>query len=205
MKLEGIPVKALVDTGSPSTIVSLKFLVEALAKQKKPDESPAQWRERVERRLEPPGPRLKSYSGEKLNTVCQIKASISRGEHSAECVVRVQKGAPVDLLLGTDVHSCLGILVLMCDSSDVATDLLSNQCWSKKTDGILVEPNVINAEPREGTVKLITATRLPARQARLVRAKVEGAGDVSVTLLQPASQLREKGLLIEEAAISPDD
>ena len=59
VKLEGIPVKALVDTGSPSTIVSLKFLVEALAKQKKLNESPAQWRERVERRLEPPGPRLK--------------------------------------------------------------------------------------------------------------------------------------------------
>ena len=64
----------------------------------------------------------------------------------------MQKGAPVDLLLGTDVHSCLGI-VLMCDSSDVATDLLSNQCWSKKTDGVLVEPNIINAEPHEGTVK----------------------------------------------------
>ena len=119
--------------------------------------------------------------------------------------MQVQKGAPVDLLLGTDVHSCLGILVLMCNSCDVATDLFSNQCWSKKTDGVLVEPNVINTEPREGTVKLITATKLPARQARLVRAKVEGAGDVSVSLLQPASQLREKGLLVEEAAISPDD
>ena len=184
VKLEGIPVNALVDTGSPTTIVSLKFLIDALAKQKKSDESPAQWRKHIEQQLEPPGPRLKSYGGEKLNTVCQIKVAISRGEHSAECVVQVQKGAPVHLLLGTDVHSRLGILVLACDSDNSATDLLSNQCWSKKTEPDNVEePTITNVEPQEGTVKLITATRLPARQARLVRARVEGADDVSVTLL----------------------
>ena len=28
VKLEGVPVKALVDTGSPTTIVSLKFLID---------------------------------------------------------------------------------------------------------------------------------------------------------------------------------
>ena len=206
VKLEGVPINALVDTGSPTTIVSLKFLIDALAKQKKSDESPAQWRKRVEQRLEPPGPRLKSYGGEKLNTVCQIKVAISHGEHSAECVVQVQKGAPADLLLGTDVHSRLGILVLACDSDNSATDLLSNQCWSKKTepDNVVEEPTITNVEPQEGTVKLITATRLPARQARLVRARVEGADDVSVTLLQPASQLRERGLVIEEATLAPD-
>lgn len=33
VNLEGIPVKASVDTGSTSTIVSLKFLVEALSKR----------------------------------------------------------------------------------------------------------------------------------------------------------------------------
>ena len=60
-------------------------------------------------------------------------------------------------------------------------------------------------EPQECTVKLITATRLPARQAHLVRARVEGVGDVLVTLLQPARKLRERGLVIEEAALAPDD
>ena len=63
VSLEGVPVKALVDTGSPSTIVSLKCLIDSLAKQKKSDESPAEWRKRIEKRLEPPGARLKSYSG----------------------------------------------------------------------------------------------------------------------------------------------
>ena len=107
VKLEGIPVNALVDTDSPSTIVSLKLLIDALAKQKKSDESPAQWRKCVEQRLEPPGPRLKSYGGEKLNTVCQIKVAISRGEHSAECVVQVQKKYRKE-------HMLICCWVLMC-------------------------------------------------------------------------------------------
>ena len=100
VKLEGVPVKAIVDTGSPTTTVLLKFLIDTLAKQKKPDESPTQWRKRVEQRLEPPGPRLKSYGGEKLNTVCQIKVLLSRGEHRAECVVQVQSRAPVEEIQG---------------------------------------------------------------------------------------------------------
>ena len=34
---------------------------------------------------------------------------------------------------------------------------------------------------------------------------MEGAADVSVTLLQPASQLHERGLVIQEATLAPDD
>ena len=36
VKLEGIPVKALVKTGSPSTIMSLKFLINALVNRRNP-------------------------------------------------------------------------------------------------------------------------------------------------------------------------
>ena len=82
VKLKGIPINAL---GSPTTTVSLKFLIDALAKQKKSDESPAQWHKHVERRLEPSGPHLKSYSGEILNTVCQIP--FPKVNNSAECIV----------------------------------------------------------------------------------------------------------------------
>ena len=63
----------------------------------------------------------------------------------------------------------------------------------------------MNVEPEEVTVKLITAACVPARQVRLVRARVEGADDESVTLLQPATQLKERGLVIEEATLAPDD
>lgn len=57
--------KAFVDIGSPGTIVSLKFLVWVLTKQKKPDESFAQWHKHVEQRFEPLGPHLKSLQWRK--------------------------------------------------------------------------------------------------------------------------------------------
>jgi len=38
--LEGVETEALLDTGSPVTIVSLPFLLEALAKQKREEPSP---------------------------------------------------------------------------------------------------------------------------------------------------------------------
>ena len=53
--------KALLDTGSPSTIVLLEFLLEALAKQKKPEETPHEWQARVEQKMEPPTIPLCSY------------------------------------------------------------------------------------------------------------------------------------------------
>ena len=99
-----------------------------------------------------------------------------------------------------------GILVLACDSDYSATNLLSNQSCSDKTefDNVLKDPTLTSIESQEGTAKLITATRLSARQARLVRARVEGMDDVHVTLLQPASQLQEQGLVIE-ATVAPDE
>ena len=52
VQFEGCLVKALMDTSSPSTIVSLEFLLDTLAKQKKA--TPQEWRARVEQNIEPP-------------------------------------------------------------------------------------------------------------------------------------------------------
>jgi hypothetical protein len=52
--VEGCPVTAVLDTWSPATIISLDFLLQTLAKQKKPGETPQAWRERIEKQLEPP-------------------------------------------------------------------------------------------------------------------------------------------------------
>ena len=55
-----------------------------------------------------------------------------------------------------------------------------------------------------GTVKLITATRLPVRHAQLVKVHVDGIRHVSLVCLEPAEQLKRKGLVVEEAALEPD-
>ena len=54
VQIEGEKVSALVDTGSPVTIVSLRRLVKILAKKRQPHQSPAQWRRSVEKRMMPP-------------------------------------------------------------------------------------------------------------------------------------------------------
>ena len=97
-KLEGIPVEALLDTGSSVSIVALDFLLEALARQRPKDQSLKHWEESVKKRLERPGMTLKSYGKDELLIIRQTKCWMSCGNHSVEATLQVQKGAPVKLL-----------------------------------------------------------------------------------------------------------
>ena len=58
-----------------------------------------------------------------------------------DTVVQVQKDAPVDLLLGTDVHPALGFSLIQCDGNGTASDLTKEGLkWSKlasKNDTLL--------------------------------------------------------------------
>ena len=148
VQFEGCPVKALLDTGSPSTIVVLDFLLETLAKQKKPEETPREWRARVEQKMEPPTIPLCSYGRQKLNILCQITVDIIRGNHKVTAKVQVQKGAPVALLIGTDLLSRLGFALLESEPDDSAVE-----CSHQRSSA--------------ATVKLITATRVPARHTKM--------------------------------------
>ncbi len=100
---EGMPVHALLDTGSPVTIVSLGFALKALAAKQPKSQPPDEWKQAVKARLETPTIQLWSYGGGELNIVSQMTAQLSNGHGCLEGVVQVQKGAPVDLLIGTDV------------------------------------------------------------------------------------------------------
>ena len=42
VEVEVCPIRALIDTGSPVTLVSLKCLVDVLAKQRPPEQSPSE-------------------------------------------------------------------------------------------------------------------------------------------------------------------
>ena len=109
-----------------------------------------------------------------INPLISIKVDISRGDHRAVATIQVQKRAPIDLLLGADLHSQLGIFVLVTDANDRAIDLVSKRQWSRVVaDAPLPQQGAIDGD-HVGTLKLITATRLPARHARLVKAHVEG-------------------------------
>ena len=204
VQLEGCPVNALLDTGSPVSIVSLKFLLEALAKQRKPEESPQQWRTRVEERLqEPPGALLRSFGGETLDMVCQVTVSIIRGNRDITAKVQVQKGAPVNFLLGSDLLPRLGFLCLESQSDDTAVDHFHQHQW-KRQPLPHPPPQKLSVSNKVGTVRLLTATRLPPRHTKIVRARVEGLDRQSVSLLTPEAQWESKGLQMEEAVLEPD-
>ena len=95
---EGTSTKAIVDTGSPVTIVSLTFLVNALARQQPPKQTLLDWRKEVEKHLRPPSLPLKNYGGGEINQVREITVNLVRGSYAVESTVQVHTGAPVDML-----------------------------------------------------------------------------------------------------------
>ena len=112
VNLEGEPVDALMDTGSPVTIVSLDFLLRAWVRNRPPEQSPQEWRGEPEKRLEPTPVILKSYGGERLPVVGQAQTHLSRPGHEVDAVIQVQREAPAELLIGTDLLSELGFLLV---------------------------------------------------------------------------------------------
>ena len=108
VQFEGSPVKALVDTGSPATIVGLKFALKVLATKRQPGQSPQEWATYVQSRMQQPTVTLQNYSGGTLNVVRQMIVQLSKGDKHPQALVYIHEGAPVDLLLGTDVLPLLG-------------------------------------------------------------------------------------------------
>ena len=172
VELEGEPVQALLDTGSPATIV---FLLEASAKKKPLSQSPDAWRKEMERRLEPTPLAMRNYGGEWLPVVRQVRTTICRPGHELEAVVQVQKDAPAKFLIGTDLLSKLGFLFVRTEVEDDDVDLL------EETEPAAEQEDQVPGETLEGTtgtVCLLQAVRLPAQHAKLVRVGVQGLKNI---------------------------
>ena len=209
LSLEGSPVNALLDTGSPVTIVSLEFLLQALAKQRKPEQSPSSWKAEVERRWEESSIPLQSYGGERLNNVKQMKVTISRGDTTVNTIVQIHNDAPVPLLIGTDVQPLLGFAFLQPEHGDQAIDLLQKKKVCVKTVGDMdseVDDNS-NGVDSDGTatVRLISATRVPGRHARLIKARIDGPVEKSLTLFESEETLAKSGVTVPDAAVEPTE
>ena len=216
VKLEGRTVKALLDTGSPVTIASLEYLLDTWKNQRPTNQTLAEWRKAVEVKLEEPTITLQHYGGGPLNTVCQVKVHMERAGHAVDAVVQVHKGAPTDLLLGTDLLPVLGFQLLESQENGASWDLFSNGNKEQeentfpikvssdgvKDDGVAVSlPSVSPIE-----VCLLKATRLPALHKKLVKAQVQSYESESPSLFVPTTEaLKSAGLRIEEAVLCPDE
>ena len=120
--VNGIPTQALINSGSPATVVSLEFVIYVFVKEKEEHKTPAQ--ETFEK-FHPPSVLLKAYRGHKLNILSQVSSRLTRRSWTVEAVVLVQEGALHELLLGTDLQSKLGFALVAEEMKLV--DLLNGQ------------------------------------------------------------------------------
>ena len=161
VQVDGATTKALLDTGSPVNIISLDFVLQAASAGRSKDQSPGNWGKEVCKCFQPTTVSLRSYGGAELPIVAQISCQLSRRGFSVESVLQVQKGAPVDLLLGTDTLPLLGFsLTEKTDNATGTEDILH-------TGAATLQPT--STETAE--VKLIRPARLPVGHTKLLRVK----------------------------------
>lgn len=213
--LDNTPVKALLDTGSPSSIVSLEFFLQAAARKRGPGQTPAEWGESIRARLQPTTVALRSYGGDELEIISQVQCRVTCGNREVEVVLQVQKAAPVDLLLGTDVLPHLGFQLVQAEQRCTKDLLLSSQPQMieqetstqkpKLSDIVLPAASTPGKEGPTAIVRLIQAIKVPAQHSRLVEADIQDADTVGATLLfQPDPNfLKTKEVSIPETVIKP--
>lgn len=209
IELEGVPVQALVDTGSPATIVSLELLLEVLWRARPTRQSREEWEKEVKGRIETPTLTLQNYGGERINTVGQISISLSRDEFSDKCLVQVQRHSPVPILLGTDVQSKLGFMLLQDSTKGRAVDLLSKKdVQSPRAVENPKRPATTHLDPatmskdQSTCVHLISQVRIPSRHSRLVEASVtSGSGSTPIYFESAVEELAQHGLVIDDGLV----
>ena len=189
LEIEGAPVRALVDTGSPVSIVSSKFLFQALGKKKNSEQTPDEWAVEVKQRLNPPPVRLKSYSGNTLPILKQIQVQVRRKAKQITAWVQVQQDAPVDFLLGMDLQNRLGFH-LYEDNDPVSPDSTPENTIR---DAVTETKTIPTAN-----VCLLEAVRIPAKFERLVPVKKVGQSPGPVSLFTPKPDLDTIGTLTME-------
>ena len=102
---------------------------------------------------------LRSYSGDALNVVAHLPMIPGQGDQEVSSVVLIQKDAPQDLLIGTDLQPALGFVLTVRKSRNQEAALLGNHKSDALQDGAAKE----SSKPQESDtvmVKLLTGTKL---------------------------------------------
>ena len=195
--VDGMKMNALIDTGSPVTLMSLKQAVQMLALRKGDFNSPQEWKKTMMARFQFKSPTvmLKSYSGDILNIVAQLPVTLTQGSHEVSSVVLIQQNAPVSLLIGTDLQPALGFRLTVQKSGNQETVLLGEDGGERSTAESLQESNT-------AVVKLLTATKVPAGHRKLVKARADGKLLEGLTLFTP--KVVDSELRIADAAVQTD-
>ena len=170
---------ALVDTGSPATIISLELLLKVLAHNRPPGQMPADWQEATLAKSATPQVTLNSYGGHQLDLTVQIQVQLSQGPHTTDAVVLVVKGAPNELLLRIDLQPQLGLTLIVAgfEGSQVLFGKQGGEVVVKEA-GVGTGGGMEKSSGKQhGMVSLINRTKIAPQHCKLVRAMVgDGVG-----------------------------
>ena len=214
VKVEGGETLALVDSGSSISLIDLSFLLQVLADNKPKKQSREEWTDQTLVRLRPTKKKVKSYGGPELEVLAEVDLMITAGAPELPVTVLVQEGAPEDLLLGTDALIGLKLLgshrvVEEWEKPDGQRELLvepaEETCQPQMTGKERCQPQMKREEEPdrlEASVRLLTATRIPAGFERPVRVKLPEPLSEGPQLLTPAKMFADKeGLEVETALL----
>ena len=134
LSVEGQQVKTLADTGSPVTIISIDCLLDILAKNRKAGPNKEEWKQEVEKKFLPPTLSINSFDGGEVNVISQLTTNWKRGTKEYHTTIQIQKGVPLDLLLGTDVLAELELYVLDGAGQGPVMELLQGKTWELRVD-----------------------------------------------------------------------
>ena len=191
--IEGCPTEALIDTGSPVSLVSIDFLLRALIKTMDNGATQTDITNTLRTRLEDPQLKVRNFGGEEVNIVGQATVTLSCGNHKSQITLPVQKGTELELLLGTDILGKLGFQVLQCDKDGKTCDLLS-AAQPRKEESKAEVKQAPPAEDGVATVKVLKAIRIPGHHCQLVKvyALTSANAGMENMLFSPAVEDRQR-------------
>ena len=89
--IEGCPTEALIDTGSPVSLVSIDFLLRALIKTMDNGATQTDITNTLRTRLEDPQLKVRNFGGEEVNIVGQATVTLSCGNHKSQITLLVPR------------------------------------------------------------------------------------------------------------------
>ena len=193
--------------------------MDVMAKERPDYETADDWISAIKKKFEPPQVSLRNYGGECLDLLAQLPVCISQKGYRAKVNVLVQKGAPNNLLLGTDVHQALGFCLVKKETESLGLDLTTGKRMKftaytvttpTQADNTTKKPRIEHKQPGEGAtkkkreivdgvVRLLNATRIPPGHEKIVQAKLASPQKSDVSLFTP--QEMEEGVQIADAAV----
>ena len=147
-----------------------------------------------------------------------MECCLSTAQRKISALLQVQKEAPVDLLVGTDVLHQLGFVLTQPDRGDLfgrgpeasATGQMTNsqpEEWQTTVNAAAHHTTDPNLPIDRVIVKLIQAARLPAGHSKLIRAGIGNSGvEGDTCLFEPSLEtLHTRGLSMADAVVGIGD